>query len=254
MRPINLIPEEERRGPTAKLRSGPLAYILLGTLVAVLAGVTLLVTTSNQISEKNAEVTQLKGEVAVAEAEASKLASYTQFQEVHNQRVATVTNLAKSRFDWEKVMRQLALVLPDNVWLTSLMGSVRPDVGGGGGSGLRQSVAGPALELNGCAQGQEAVAGFVSVLKDIDGVTRVGVQSSDLGGESEETSGGGGRGESVSASGSCSGKSMAQFQMVVAFDAAPIPEATSGEGVEVAPEPAPEGEGESETTASTEGE
>ena len=34
MRPINLIPPEERRGSQAPLRSGPLAYILVGALVA----------------------------------------------------------------------------------------------------------------------------------------------------------------------------------------------------------------------------
>ena len=250
MRPINLIPEEERRGTTAKLRSGPLAYLLLGGLIAVLAGVSMLVVTGNEVSEKKAEVTELKSEVASAEARATELAAYTQFHEVHEQRVATVTNLAKSRFDWEKVMRQLALVLPDDVWLTDLTGSVRPDVGGGG-SGLRQGVPGPALELNGCASSQEGVAGFISVLKDIDGVTRVGMQSSGLGGAGTESSGGGAA-ESVSATGSCKKKSMAQFQMVIAFDAAPIPEATSGEGVEVAPAPAPEGEGESEAASSTE--
>jgi Tfp pilus assembly protein PilN len=251
MRPINLIPEEERRGATAKLRSGPLAYIVLGALVAVLAGVTMLVLTSNEISESKTEATALDSEVAFAQTEAAKLASYTQFHEVHEQRVATVTNLAKSRFDWEKVMRQLALVLPDDIWLTDLTGSVRPDASGGGGSGLRQSVPGPALELNGCAGSQEGVADFISALKDIDGVTRVGVQSSNLGGASGEA--GGGNSESVSATGSCGEETMAQFQMVVAFDAAPIPEAASGEGVEVAPAPAAE-EGEASVASSTEGE
>ena len=94
----------------------------------------------------------------------------------------TVSNLAKSRFDWERVMRQLALVLPSDVWLTNLTGTVRPgvNVNGGGNISLRESVSGPALSMVGCAVGQEAVARFVSDLKDIDGVTRVGVQSSQL--------------------------------------------------------------------------
>ena len=32
--------------------------------------------------------------------------------------MATVTSLADSRFDWERVMRELSLVLPADVWLT----------------------------------------------------------------------------------------------------------------------------------------
>ena len=34
MRPVNLIPPEDRRGQHAPLRTGPLAYILVGALVA----------------------------------------------------------------------------------------------------------------------------------------------------------------------------------------------------------------------------
>jgi hypothetical protein len=107
------------------------------------------------------------------------------------------------------------------------------------------------LELLGCAAGQESVARFVKTLKEIDGVTRVGVQYSELpsGGGG---SGDGGEGGSVSASGDCQSRNfIAQFSLVVAFDAAPIPPAGSAVGVEVtaAPEPAP-----AEGEAGTEGE
>ena len=81
-------------------------------------------------------------------------------------------------------MRELALVLPDDVWLTNLTGTASPAVSPRRRRqySLRASVPGPALALVGCARSQDAVAGFVQALKDIDGVTRVGVQSSSLGG------------------------------------------------------------------------
>ena len=60
MRPVNLIPAEERRGERAPLRSGPLAYIVVGALVAALLGVTALVLTGNQIADRKAEVAQLE--------------------------------------------------------------------------------------------------------------------------------------------------------------------------------------------------
>ena len=71
MRPVNLIPVEDRRGGQAPLRSGPLAYILLGALVALLVGVTALVLTSNQISEKESEIVTLEAEDSRAEAQAT---------------------------------------------------------------------------------------------------------------------------------------------------------------------------------------
>ncbi len=236
MRPVNLIPSEERHGRQAPLRSGPLLYILVGALALVLAGVAALVLTGNQVTDRKSEVAELQRQDAAEAARANRLAVYTQFRDLHEQRVATVTSLADSRFDWERVMRELALILPSDVWLTSLDATAGGSEGEGG-SGLASSAAGPALELSGCAEGPEAVAGFVTALKDIDGVTRVGLQSSQVGGAE-----GGGEGGASSEVGDCSGGDfVASFQMTAVFDAAPIPAAAAEEAV-----PAPEA---SETTA-----
>jgi Tfp pilus assembly protein PilN len=232
MRAVNLIPPELRRGDHAPLRTGPLAYIVVGALVLALLGVTLLVLAGNEVSEKKSEVKTLQREDALAKARAESLAPYTQFQVAAEQRVQTITSLADSRFDWPRVMRELGLVLPDDVTLTNLDASASLGEGGEGAKG----VLGPSLELEGCTSGQNAVATFITALKDIDGVTRVGLESS----IAEEAGAGGGEG--------CEGKT--QFKLVVAFDAAPlIP-------VEGAEEPAPEpeegeasaGEGEEEAT------
>lgn len=222
MRPVNLIPPEQRRGDSAQLRSGPLLYIVLGALGLALIGVTMLVLTDNRISDSKAEVATLKREDALAQAKARRLSAYTQFRTLSEQRIATVRSLADSRFDWERVMRELSLVLPSDVWLTSLNASASPGAssGGseGGASGLRGAIPGPALELSGCAAGQEAMAGFVTALEDIDGVTRVGVQTSELASKKGEAGSGKGGG------GDCRTRSfITQFSVVVAFDAAPVP-------------------------------
>ena len=229
MRPVNLIPEHKQQGARKPLRSGPLAYIVVGALIAALLGVTSLVATGNEISDREADIAQLKREDAAAKARAAQLASYTQFHSASEQRLATVASLAASRFDWERVMRELALILPGDVWLTDLTGTATPEAAVEGSSGLamRSSVAGPALELSGCAGGQESVAGFVQALQEIDGVTRVGVESSELG--ERESGSGEATTESSSSGGNCQTRSfIAAFQIVVAFDAAPVA-ATSGE-------------------------
>jgi Tfp pilus assembly protein PilN len=224
MRPVNLIPPEDRRGDQAPLRTGPLVYIVIGALVAALAGVTMLVLAGNQVSERKDELAKLKREDAVASVRAARLSAYTRFQAASEQRVATVQSLADSRFDWERVLRELSLVLPSDVSLSELNASSGSGAGGGGGS---LAVSGPSLEMTGCAAGQDGVAGFVLALKDIDGVTRVGVQSTES------------VGEGGSKSGECAvGGATTQFVLVVAFDAAPVPPA-EGEA-EVAPEKAPE--------------
>jgi Tfp pilus assembly protein PilN len=240
MRPVNLIPPEERLGKRPPMRGGPLAYIVVGALAAALIGIAVLVVTGNQISDSKAEVVQLEGEKATVEARAQALDAYQQFHSVREQRVATVTSLADSRFDWERVMRELALVLPSDVWLTNLTATASPQAAptGGGSVSLRASIPGPALELIGCARSQDAVAGFVQALKDIDGVTRVGLPSSSLGG-------GAGGGSTCQTRGF-----IAQFQMVAAFDAAPVASET-GSTAEAVPAPAP---AEATTTSSESGE
>jgi Tfp pilus assembly protein PilN len=242
MRPVNLIPPEDRRGETAPLRTGALVYLVVGACVAVLVGVTAMVLMGNKIADRKADVAQLESEDAVATAKAQRLGPYVQFQILADQRVETVKSLAESRFDWERVMRELALVLPDDVWLIDLTATAAPGLtvegSSGGASSLREAAPGPALQLTGCATGQEAVAGFVTDVKDIDGVTRVGMPSSEIAGDG---------GAGTSSDTDCRTRSfIAKFEMVVTFDAAPVP-ITSSEGEVAAPEePAPESEESSE--------
>lgn len=244
MRPVNLIPPEDRRGDQAPLRTGPLAYILLGALVLALVGIVAMVLADNQISERKSDLTRVESEDTAAIAKASSLAAYTAFRDLSQQRVATVQSLADSRFDWERVLRELALVIPEDVSLVDLNASS----GGGSGAASEEGgseaaslggVSGPSLSLSGCAAGHDGVASVITALKDIDGVTRVGVQSSTIGEEDSGASSGGEGGE-------CSaGPHTADFSLVIAFDAAPAPEI--GGEAEVAPTDA-----ESTETSSTE--
>lgn len=238
MRPVNLIPAEDRHGDDRPLRTGPVAYIMLGALVLALAGLTMLVLTGNKISDRKGELAQVQREDAAETARAESLASYTQFAALHEERVQTIASLADSRFDWERVMRELALILPHDVWLTSLDASASPESGSSGGTGgsLSSSIVGPSLAISGCAAGQDGVAGFVTALKDIDGVTRVGVESSELAGEEEGAGSTAGADSEGGGSSDCRTRSfIAQFNLVVAFDAAPVPASGSEEAAPVTP-------------------
>ena len=79
------------------------------------------------------------------------------------------------------------------------------------------------------------MAGFVTALKDIDGVTRVGVESSEL---AEEKEGAGSTSGASSSGGSTDCRTrnfITLFQITVAFDAAPVPPSSAEAEVEVAP-------------------
>jgi Tfp pilus assembly protein PilN len=216
VRPVNLIPADERRG-TGAARTGLVGYLIVGGLVTVLAGVALLVTTGNTISEREAEVSRLEAEEASARARAESMSAFAQFAAVEEARTETVSSLARSRFDWERVLRELALVIPADVWLIDLTGTVSPDIsleGGATSESTRSQVAGPALDLVGCAAGHESVARFVAALRDIDGVTRVGLSTSELPDEESGEAATAGTGGD-----DCRVRSfISKFEITVAFD------------------------------------
>ena len=60
MRPVNLIPPEDRRGDHAPLRAGSLSYVIVGGIAAVLVAVVALVLTQNSITDRENEIAQLE--------------------------------------------------------------------------------------------------------------------------------------------------------------------------------------------------
>lgn len=181
MKAVNLIPVDARRGGD---RSGGAVYVLLGAMTALVLVAAVFVLLGNKVSDRTAQVEQLRVETAAAQQEATALAPFRSFAAMREKRVATVRSLAQSRFDWGPVMRKLALVLPRDVSLSSMVGTVAPGVnvgseGGSDSSGLRQALAVPAVELAGCASSQAQVARTMTRLRLIDGVTRVSLGSTE---------------------------------------------------------------------------
>jgi Tfp pilus assembly protein PilN len=223
MRPVNLIPPEERRGDRAPSRTGALPYFVVGALIAALVAVAAVVLTNNQISDRKSEVASLQAREAGAQARAEALAPYADLASTSEERSSTITSLAQSRFDWDRVLRELALVIPKDVWLTQLAGTVSPDVTieDAPSIAIREQAAGPALSIVGCGAGHEAVAEFLQSLRDIDGVTRVGIVSD------ERLTTEAGQGTSTSGSGSgadCRTRGfISRFEIVAAFDAVSVP-------------------------------
>lgn len=207
MRAVNLIPSEERRGESAPMRTGPIAYLIVGVLALVLLAMTAVTLLNNDLSEKRNSLAALEQQGAEAEARAASLQPFVEFEALKAARVNTVSKLATSRFDWERVMNELALVLPIRVWLTELSGTVVP--GGGEAEAGGGAITGPSLTLAGCARSQRGIARLVTSLEDIDGVTRV------LAENGEKGSGGG----SAGVGGGCQTRDfVAAFNVIVAFD------------------------------------
>jgi Tfp pilus assembly protein PilN len=116
VRPVNLIPQDQRRRRPSE-GSGKGAHALLGGLAVVLALAVFYVLTANSVTERENETAQVRAEADRLEAEAAQKASFSDFAEIAQTRVLSVAGVASTRFDWERFMRELALVMPEDSWL-----------------------------------------------------------------------------------------------------------------------------------------
>jgi Tfp pilus assembly protein PilN len=183
MRAVNLIPTDARKaGPG--IQSGGLGpgFAVLGLLGVALLLVTLYVLTSNNISDRKVKLATLQAQVAQEQAAASQLTAYAGYTQIAQARVATVTQIAQSRFDWHAALADLSRVVPTNASLTSLVAtnSTGSTVAGGGGNtgSLRGDIAAPAFQISGCTSSHDDVARLMSRLRLINGVQRVTLSDS----------------------------------------------------------------------------
>ncbi|MEJ7715458.1 MAG: hypothetical protein WKF40_07035 [Thermoleophilaceae bacterium] len=122
MRAVNLLPEGDRvRGPAA-VPAGS-SRLVLGVLGALVLAVLVLVLSQNQITNHKAEIVSASQEQKQAEQRAAQLGSFGEFSQIKKTRVTSISTLAESRFDYERLMRELARVLPGDTWVTEVAAS-----------------------------------------------------------------------------------------------------------------------------------
>jgi Tfp pilus assembly protein PilN len=227
VRPVNLIPADQRRSARGEGGAGiSLATrAFLGVLALAVLLVGSLVLISNQVNSKQSELADLSRKKEAASAAGNALRPYGNFVKLQQARTGTVTGLARSRFNWERVLRQLSHTVAPNVWITNLSGSVSAasssssgSAGAGGGGTLRSNVQGPAVNLQGCASSQRDSARMMARMRTLDGVSSVTLTRSEL----PDTEGGGAAGGSGGSAGGGAGAQACpryQFDMLVAFKA-----------------------------------
>jgi Tfp pilus assembly protein PilN len=180
VRPINLIPTEQRRGPSRGVgaRTSFNGYIVLGALGAAVVCALAVVMTSNQINSKTEELAAIQADSQREKQVSDALRPYGQFADLQRARMTQIKTVAESRYDWERPLRQLSRAIPRNVWLLSVAATesseVEMDAGGSGDlSSQRDNEDAPAFAINGCTYSQHAVARVMTRMRNLDDVTAV---------------------------------------------------------------------------------
>jgi Tfp pilus assembly protein PilN len=199
MRPVNLLPEEHQPRKGGRRLTGG-SYVVLGVLGALLVMVLGYVLLSNQVNSRKSEIAHAKQETDEAKARTAQLAPYAAFSRIKETRLQAVKEQAAGRFDWERLMRELALLLPSDIWVTNMSASTDPEDSTSGGTpptaGSSTASSSPSVQLAGCARNQPDVAVLMVRLRKLDRATDVELT------ESAEQGAGGGAAPSAGAASS----------------------------------------------------
>lgn len=156
MRPVNLLPESQRkRRPEG---GGNNANLVLGVLTALLVMTGVYVITANNATSRANQTAEASAEAGQLEARAGALGSFGDFAQTKEARVAAVRDLADSRFDWERMVRELSRVLPEGGWLTAVKASTTGESTSTAGGASADGGGSPTMTLTGCMPRQIEVA------------------------------------------------------------------------------------------------
>jgi hypothetical protein len=238
MRAVNLIPAEQRSGqPVGAGRSQGGAYAVLVVVGGMALMAYLYGEARHEVSSGTAQAASLTAQAHQTQVAAERLAPYTSFIAMREQRMQAVQSLLDSRFDWAHVLHEFGRVLPAETSISSLNGTVgsetgssapvsstaTPSTGSAATASAGSSVASatpsgsvPTFTLAGCAINQPSVAVMLERLHLIDGVQEVTLQSSTAGSSGSSGASGG--------SGVCPSHDVS-FNATVTF--APLPSTTA---------------------------
>jgi Tfp pilus assembly protein PilN len=119
MRAVNLLPRDEPRHRHKRLAVGvQLAIVSPFVVGALLAAGYLLA--SSKVNDEQATLKALQEELAVLPPRTSTPEANTQLALQHDQRVAALASALRGRVAWDRILREISSVLPEDVWLTTL--------------------------------------------------------------------------------------------------------------------------------------
>jgi Tfp pilus assembly protein PilN len=118
MRSVNLLPRDDKRQrpqPGAVLLTGVLGSVLV---TAVLAGFFMMA--SSSVSDRQSELDGLRAELAAIPPAPEAPADNSGLETEKSARVAVLGKALGARVAWDRILREISLVLPEDIWLETL--------------------------------------------------------------------------------------------------------------------------------------
>jgi Tfp pilus assembly protein PilN len=181
VRAINLLPRDDvRRGPQ-KRQWVVIVPVVCVVLVSALLSVMFL-SASGKVKDRQAQLDSLKAELAaIPTPDASKVQSQSTLAADKQSRITVINSALSRRVAWDRIFRELSLVLPSDVWLTNLSAKapVSPSLAGAAPAPAA-NVAATGFTIEGYTYSHAAVARLLGRLGVIPDLVNVQLQKSKL--------------------------------------------------------------------------
>jgi Tfp pilus assembly protein PilN len=174
VRAVNLLPKDDgRRGKVGVENNNP-------ALVGGVAGVVLVtailafwfLTASTGVADKQKRFDAVQAELAATPVPPPNAPGSSALAQEKTARIAALSTALSGRLAWDRVLRELSLVLPDDVWLSSLSASA-PIAGAAPGAGA-------GFVINGRTYSHDGVARLLARLAIVPHLAGVQLQHSSL--------------------------------------------------------------------------
>ena len=121
MRAVNLLPKDSARRAGPPVPTAVAATVIGGLVLVSLMISVLLLSAHGKVKSRQLELAQKQAELAAIPVPAqSRLQQQDALVADKSARVAALNAALSKRIAWDRVLREFALVLPDDVWLLSL--------------------------------------------------------------------------------------------------------------------------------------
>jgi Tfp pilus assembly protein PilN len=183
MRAVNLLPRQQ----VAQKRERPNTVVLvaaIGGAAVVLALVAGALLANRSVDRERQSLNTARATLATTPARhisSATNAFRSSILSKREQRSLAVASALGKRVAWDRILRRFALVLPDDVWLTSLNGTVPLDSPPAAPATSTQTALPPtptALTISGYTYSQESVARLLERLEVVPDLKNVQLQNS----------------------------------------------------------------------------
>jgi Tfp pilus assembly protein PilN len=187
MKAVNLLPKDHLQKGKGLPSTPVLVGVCSGVLVVALLGADFMMQ-SAKVTKEQQNLDSLQARVdALPPAPAGPSAGTTELASEHSARVAALSAALSNRVAWDRVFRELSLILPDDVWLTSLNAHAPVSPASSGSTPAPTTGQPTGFVMEGHTYSHDGVARLLSRLQlipDLQNVTLVSSTLGEIGGQS----------------------------------------------------------------------